>query len=253
MTDYEELRSIGNEIAESVGTEVAERRSGGFVWSTKSSTSAAVTEIDTWAEDEIVRRITEKRPRDGLLGEEGTSTPGSTGVVWVIDPIDGTTNFLYDIPGYGISIGVQVDGAAVAGAVFDPVRLELFSAALGQGATRNGQPISPSSANDLSTALVITGFSYQAEMRREQARILETVLPAVRDIRRLGGAALDLCAIASGRADASYERGLSPWDSIAGALIAREAGAIVDVGELTWASAPGIADAFQSLLERAQA
>jgi len=253
MTNNEEFRSIASEIAESVGRQVAERRRGGFDWSTKSSTSDVVTEIDTWAEEEIVRRITDQRPNDGLIGEEGTSTAGTTGVVWVIDPIDGTTNFLYDIPGYGISIAVQVDATTVAGAVFDPVRLELFSASIGQGATRNGERISVSAAAELSTALIVTGFSYQAERRREQAVVLETVLPSVRDIRRLGGAALDLCAVACGRVDASYERGLSRWDSAAGALIAQEAGAIVDDGDLTWASAPGIADAFHSLLGEANA
>ena len=253
MITNEKFRTIANEIAEAVGSQVVERRDAGFAWSTKSSTTDVVTEIDTWAEDEIVRQIIEKRPNDGFLGEEGTSTPGTTGVIWVIDPIDGTTNLLYDIPGYSVSIGVQVDGTTVAGAVFDPVRSELFSAAAEGGATRNGQQISPSSATDLSTALIATGFSYQSEMRRQQSVILGTVLPAVRDIRRMGGAALDLCAVACGRVDASYERGLSPWDSAAGALISVEAGAIVDDRELTWASAPGIADDFRSLLERAQA
>lgn len=253
MITNEEFRAIADEIAEAVGSAVAERRGDGFDWSTKSSTADVVTEIDTWAEDEIVRQILDKRPHDGLLGEEGTSTPGTTGVVWVIDPIDGTTNFLYDIPGYSVSIGVQVEGTTVAGAVFDPVRRELFSASADGGATRNGADIATSAATELSTALIATGFSYHAEMRRQQSVILGTVLPAVRDIRRMGGAALDLCAVACGRVDASYERGLSPWDSAAGALIAKEAGAIVDDRELTWASAPGIADAFHSLLERAQA
>ncbi len=244
---------MADEIASMVGAAVIERRGAGFDWTTKSSTTDVVTEIDTWAEDEIVRRILEKRPNDGLVGEEGASTPGTTGVVWVIDPIDGTTNFLYDIPGYSVSIGVQIEGTTVAGAVFDPVRSELFSAAATNGATRNGQHITASTATELSTALIATGFSYHAEMRRKQSVILGTILPAVRDIRRMGGAALDLCAVACGRADAYYERGLSPWDSAAGALIATEAGAIVDDRELTWASAPGLADAFHSLLERAQA
>lgn len=245
--------SIAAEIATEVGEQVIDRRSAGFEWSTKSTSADVVTEIDTWAEEEIVRRITVARPNDGLLGEEGASSQGTTGVVWVIDPIDGTTNLLYDLPGYGVSIAAQVEGRTVAGAVYDPVRLELFAAASGGGATRNDHPISPSAATDLSTALVATGFSYQPEMRRSQAVVLHTVLPAVRDIRRSGGAALDLCAVACGRVDAEFERGLSPWDSAAGALIATEAGAIVEDRELTWASAPGIAEAFRDLLRTAGA
>lgn len=248
-----EFLHIAATIAESVGREVNDRRSAGFEWSTKSSTTDVVTEIDTWAEDEIVRLITEARPNDGFLGEEGTSNPGTTGVVWVIDPIDGTTNLLYDLPGYSVSIAAQVEGTTAAGAVFDPVRLELFAACAGGGATRDGQPISVSTATELSTALIATGFSYQATMRRDQATVLETLLPAVRDIRRIGGAALDLCAVACGRVDAMYERGLSPWDSAAGSLIAVEAGAIVDDRELTWASGPGIADDFLELLRRSGA
>lgn len=253
MISSEQFREIAGDIATTVGREVADRRDGDFEWKTKSSVSDIVTEIDTWAENEIVRRIIELRPHDGLLGEEGTSTPGTTGAVWVIDPVDGTTNLLYDIPGYSISIGVQVEGSTVAGAVFDPVRDELFSASQGGTATRNGATIRASSATELSSSLVVTGFSYRAEQHRAQAVTLETVLPEVRDIRRLGGAALDLCSVACGRVDAFYERGLSPWDSAAGALIAAEAGATVDDRELTWASGPGIADAFRELLLRAGA
>jgi myo-inositol-1(or 4)-monophosphatase len=248
-----EFRRIAETLAEVVGLEAGDRRQDDFSWSTKSSISDVVTEIDTWAEDEIVRRVCELRPNDGFLGEEGTSTPGTTGVLWVIDPIDGTTNLLYDIPGYSVSIAVQVEGTTVAGAVFDPVRREVFSAAAGGGATRNGDAITASTASELSVSLIGTGFSYRAEQRRDQAKVLATVLPAVRDIRRMGGAALDLCAVACGRLDASYERGLSPWDSAAGALIALEAGAIVDDRELTWTSAPGIADAFRALLTSAGA
>lgn len=253
----EALRAIAADIARAVGTEVAERRAAGFSWETKSSSADVVTEIDTWAEDEVVRRIEALRPDDGFIGEEGTSRAGSTGIVWVIDPVDGTTNLLYDIPGYNVSIGVELDGQTVAGAVHDPVRDELFSAALGGGATKDGEPISPSSKTDLETALVVTGFSYLTERRAEQAAALVHVLPHVRDIRRLGGAALDLCAVACGRVDAQFERGLSPWDSCAGALIATEAGVIVERGiekaDMTRAAAPGIADAFFALLDQAGA
>ncbi len=253
----EELREIAASIAKSVGTEVGDRRAAGFSWSTKSSSADVVTEIDTWAEDEVVRRIEAIRPDDGFIGEEGTARSGTTGIVWVIDPVDGTTNLLYDIPGYSVSIGVERDGEAVAGAVHDPVRDELFSAAIGSGSTRNDVPISASTKVELETALVVTGFSYLAEHRLAQATALVHVLPHVRDIRRLGGAALDLCAVACGRVDAAFERGLQPWDSCAGALIASEAGAVVAKGieptDITVAAAPGIAEAFSALLDQAGA
>ncbi|MFT7476231.1 MAG: myo-inositol-1(or 4)-monophosphatase [Verrucomicrobiales bacterium] len=252
MTEAAELRTIAEMVARTVGGEVAMKRRGDFTWSTKSSTSDVVTEIDTWAELAVVEQISALRPGDGFLGEEGTDTKGSTGIRWVIDPVDGTTNLLYDIPGYSVSIAAEVDGVSVAGAVFDPVRVELFSGAVGHGATRNGDAISVSEATDLETALVGTGFSYLTDRRREQAVSLQFLLPAVRDIRRLGGAALDLCAVACGRTDAFYETGLSPWDSAAGALIAAEAGAIVETGDLTWACGPGLAEAFVALLDAAK-
>jgi fructose-1,6-bisphosphatase/inositol monophosphatase family enzyme len=252
VTEAAQLRAIAEMVARTVGNEVAIRRRGSFTWSTKSSTTDVVTEIDTWAEVAVVEQISALRPDDGFLGEEGTDTEGSTGIRWVIDPVDGTTNLLYDIPGYSVSIAAEVDGVSIAGAVFDPVRAELFSAAVGHGATRNSDAISVSEATDLETALVGTGFSYLADRRREQAVSLQVILPAVRDIRRLGGAALDLCAVACGRTDAFYESGLSPWDSAAGALIAAEAGAIVETGDLTWACGPGLAEAFVALLDEAK-
>jgi myo-inositol-1(or 4)-monophosphatase len=255
MTDITvgELREIAATIAADVGREAGERRSNGFSWTTKSSRTDVVTEIDTWAEEQVVARIEALRPDDGFLGEEGTNRPSSTGITWVIDPIDGTTNLLYDLPGYSVSIAAAIDSNSHAGAVYDPIRHELFSAALGEGATRNGAPIAPTAATDLSTSLVGTGFSYQSDDRGPQARALEVILPAVRDIRRNGGAALDFCAVACGRLDAYFERGLSPWDSAAGSLIASEAGASVWDDGLSVAVAPGIASSFMALLERASA
>ncbi len=252
MTDPFALRSLAENVARQVGEQVVARRSAGFTWETKSSTADVVTEIDTWAEQAVVDLLSVARPNDGLLGEEGTSTTGSTGVLWTIDPIDGTTNLLYDIPGYSVSIGASLDGVPVVGAVFDPVRSELFSAAVGDGATRNGQPISPSSSTDLSTSLLGTGFSYESGMRAHQGSTMKTILPAVRDIRRLGGAALDLCNVACGRLDAYFERNLSPWDFAAGALIAAEAGASVITGPLTRASTPGIVSDLDALLASAE-
>ncbi len=246
-----ELLTIAEEIATLVGREMLVRRAAGFTWDTKSSSTDVVTEIDTWAETTIVNAITERRPDDGFLGEEGSDTPGTTGIRWVIDPVDGTTNLLYDLSGYNVSIGAELDGHTLAGAVYDPVRGELFCAARGQGATRNGQPISASGQDSLAHSLIATGFSYDADRRREQASSLVEIVGHVRDIRRLGAAAMDLCAVACGRVDAYYELDTKPWDRSAGALIAAEAGAIVTEGELTIAAAPGISKDLRALLDGA--
>lgn len=250
--DVATLRQLAEATASTVGSKVLARRRAGFSWETKSTSTDVVTEIDTWAESAVVDLLMAARPDDGLIGEEGASTPSKSGVTWVIDPIDGTTNLLYDIPGFSVSIGAEVDGTAVAGAVYDPIRDELFSAGRNQGATRSGEPISASSKADIATALVGTGFSYSADDRSRQAVVLQTVLPRVRDIRRLGGAALDLCAVGCGRFDAWFERGLSHWDWSAGALVAHEAGATVAIGDLTYAIAPDLAEAFLELLEQAR-
>jgi len=222
---------------------------------TKSSQTDMVTEYDRWSEATIVDAITAARPLDGFVGEEGANIEGSSGVVWLIDPIDGTTNFVYDLPGCSVSIAAEVDGEMTIGLVHDLVRDERFRATLGGGATRDGTAISVSPKADVATALVATGFSYDADRRRAQASVLVALLPEVRDIRRLGGAAVDLCALACGRVDAYYERGLSPWDSAAGALIATEAGALLDDrsaadGGLAGAS-PAIAEEFFSLVDAA--
>lgn len=227
---------------------------------TKSSATDMVSEMDGAAEALLVDRLLGVRPDDGMLGEEGTSVDGTSGVRWIVDPLDGTTNYLYGLPGFGVSIAAEQDGVVVAGVVLDVVRGELFAAVAGGGATRNGHPISVSAAGDLSTALVATGFSYDADRRRRQAEVLVQVLPLVRDVRRLGAAAVDLCAVACGRVDAYYERGLAPWDLAAGCLIASEAGAVVQSlderpvrsGALL-AAAPGIAAPLGSLLATAGA
>ncbi len=224
---------------------------------TKSSGTDMVTEMDRWAEATIVEVISSARPDDGFLGEEGAAKESLTGVTWLIDPIDGTTNFLYDIPGYSVSIAARLDGVDVVGAVHDPIRGERFRAVKHQGATLNGSSISVSDKDQLPTALVATGFSYEAGRRRAQAEVLTHVLPAVRDIRRFGGAALDLCSLACGRVDAYYERGLNEWDTAAGALIAAEAGALIDDRQLSGGAfvgaAPGLFEALSRLLDGAGA
>jgi myo-inositol-1(or 4)-monophosphatase len=254
MIDFDELMSVADAALDRVVPRLAdpEMRSNISV-STKSSATDMVTEMDEWSETTIVETIAALRPGDGFLGEEGASRPSETGVVWVIDPIDGTTNFLYDIPGFSISIAARVDGVDVVGVVHDPIRDERFRAVHGGGATCNDAPIHASAKSDLATALIATGFSYEADRRRAQAQALTILLPLVRDIRRFGGAALDLCSVACGRVDGYYERGLGTWDSAAGAVIATEAGAIVEDrqphGGALVAAAPGIVAEFIALVD----
>jgi myo-inositol-1(or 4)-monophosphatase len=197
---------------------------------TKSTGTDMLTEVDEACERLIVEGIRAARPHDGILSEEGASAEATSGVRWVIDPIDGTTNYLYGLPGYGISIAVEVDGEVAAGVVSDPVRGERFAATRGGGATRNREPIAVSAETELGSALVATGFGYTPEGRTAQAEELARVIGSIRDIRRMGAAAVDLCSVACGRVDAYYERGLQHWDLAAGTLIAAEAGATV--GEL---------------------
>lgn len=225
---------------------------------TKTSATDMVSEVDRASERLLVEGILEARPDDGILGEEGTDRPGRSGVRWVIDPLDGTTNYLYGLPGFAVSIGVEVAGRSVVGVVLDPVHDELFAATLGRGATRDGSTIHCTTGSELGLSLIGTGFGYEADVRAEQAEVLRSVLPAVRDIRRFGAAAVDLCSVACGRIDGYYERGLQPWDLAAGGLIATEAGAVlggVDGGPagaaLTLAAGPGIADGLRALLREA--
>jgi myo-inositol-1(or 4)-monophosphatase len=164
------------------------------------------------------------RPDDGLLGEEGLSASGSSGRRWVVDPLDGTTNYLYRYPAWAVSVAVEDGEGALAGVVFDPLGDELFSASRGGGAFVNGSAIRVRDVDDLGRALIATGFGYDPEVRRGQAEVLLRVLPRVRDVRRAGAAALDLCHVAAGRLDGYYERGINHWDWAAGRLIVEEAG-----------------------------
>lgn len=192
---------------------------------TKSTLTDMVTEMDRASEHLIVEGLLAARPGDGILGEEGSARDGESGVRWIVDPLDGTTNYLYGHFAWAVSIAAELDGTVVAGVVVDASHGEVFAARLGAGASCNGAPIAVSGHDVLATALVGTGFAYASESRARQAVILERVLPNVRDIRRNGSAALDLCWVACGRLDAHYEQGLAPWDLAAGELIAREAGA----------------------------
>jgi myo-inositol-1(or 4)-monophosphatase len=237
------------------------RSSAGEQVGTKSSPVDVVTAVDTASERLIADRLLGARPDDGLLGEEGGARTGTSGVRWVVDPIDGTVNFLYGLPAYAVSIAAEVDGVVVAGAVLNVATEELFTAVRGGGARlsapRLPEPVALacSAPPSLDRTLVSTGFGYRSEDRRAQGVVVAELLPRVRDIRRFGSAALDLCAVAAGRVDAYYELHLNPWDHAAGALIAAEAGVVVTglpgrpfAEPMAIAAAPSIAEPFVALL-----
>ena len=261
MPELEALLHLAVEAAEGAGALLKRREDEARVTvEHKSSLTDMVTEMDRAAEAFVVKRLHGARPNDGFLGEEGSLRSGSSGVRWIIDPLDGTTNYLYGFPAYTVSIAAEVDGAPAVGAVHDPSHGETFTAIAGRGAWCNGRLLSVAGATTLATALVATGFSYVAERRAWQAEVLARVMPSVRDVRRAGAASLDLCWLAAGRVDVYYERGLQPWDYAAGALVAAEAGAEVtdlDGGPpstaITIAAAPTIAADFRALLADAEA
>jgi myo-inositol-1(or 4)-monophosphatase len=233
---------------------------------TKTTPTDPVTVVDTETERLLRDRLAQLRSGDAVLGEEigGPTDPATSAagaVTWVLDPIDGTVNFVYGIPSYAVSVAAQVDGVSVAGAVADVVGGRLYSAAVGLGAhvvdAEGTRRLRCSAVDELSLALVGTGFAYSKQRRTVQATLVSKLLPAVRDVRRIGSAALDLCMVAAGRLDAYYEHGLQTWDSAAGALIAAEAGARVLLPEpgdpeataaLVLAAAPGIADQLLAAL-----
>ena len=258
--DLAPLLTLATRLAGEAGDLALRMRVGVETLDTKSSPTDVVTAADKAVERLLVDGIRAARPGDGLLGEEGASDDGTTGVRWVIDPIDGTVNYLYGLVAWGVSVGVEVDGEAVVGVVRVPARDELWQGVRGQGSTLNGTPLRCSDVASLDQALVATGFGYDARRRAAQAAVLPSLLPAVRDIRREGAGALDLCSVAAGRVDAYYEQGLSPWDLCAGGLIAREAGARVEGlhgrpagGDLVVAAPPAVFDALHDLLAAADA
>jgi myo-inositol-1(or 4)-monophosphatase len=254
------LRDSLLKVAVQVAAEAAElvtasRRSAVRDVSTKSSATDPVTAGDRAAERLVRERLADLRPGEAVLGEEeGADGATGDGVCWVVDPIDGTVNYLYGFPWYSVSVAAQLDGVSVAGAVVDAVSGRTWAAARGAGATLDGEPLRVNPTSRLDLALVATGFAYQAERRVRQAEVLGRLLGRVRDVRRTGSAALDLCMVASGWVDAYVEHGLNRWDWAAGSLVAEEAGAVVtlpDSGELggaTFAAAPGIAEELRAAL-----
>jgi myo-inositol-1(or 4)-monophosphatase len=262
-----ELLDLARTVALAAAELASRRRSEGVsIADHKSSPVDVVTLADRETEALIRGMLADARPSDGFFGEESGAEKGSSGLTWVVDPIDGTVNYLYGIPHYGISIAV-VEGEPdpltwtdVAGCVVNPAIGEVFTARVGAGAYLGTDRISVAPPVELSQALVATGFAYNARMRGEQGEIAAKLLPTVRDIRRAGTASLDLCFVASGRLNAYYERTLSPWDHAAGTIIAREAGAQVTGWEggapsrdFLLAAEPSVADALQTRLRELDA
>lgn len=224
----DELATIARDVAtEAAGILLAGRARARASATTKSTGTDMVTEVDRASEALITSMLRAARPDDSILGEEGAAVEGTSGVRWIVDPVDGTTNYLYGHPPYAVSVAAAVGGTAVAGVVVDVAHGEVFEAVTGRGATLDGVPLRVTGASDLATALVGTGFAYDPAWRARQGAVLAHVLPLVRDVRRAGAASVDLCWVAAGRLDAYYERGLAPWDEAAGGLVAREAGALV--------------------------
>ena len=226
------LRDLARALAEEAGTLILHSRATGLA--RKSSPTDVVTDADRAAEELIVSRLRSERPDDGILAEEGSAAAGTSGVRWVIDPLDGTINFIYGIPHWAVSIGV--DGAARLGVIYDPNRGEVFA---------DGEDRQPSSQTELAQSLVATGYSYNAEVRARQGRMTATVVPRVRDLRRAGSLALDLAWVACGRLDALYEEDVKPWDISAGiAILEAAGGAARTIGTMV------IAAGNQTLLDR---
>ena len=261
MIDPAELLDIAVSLARDAG-DVLRRRPADLGASSKSTPTDTVTVMDRAAEKVVLDGLARLRPRDRVVAEESGAhagdrddRDGGAQVSWYVDPLDGTVNYLYDLPQWAVSIGVSVGADPVAGVVYDVSRDLVYTAVRGQGARCNDRPLHCTDQTDPSLALVATGFAYAAETRAEQAQVLRGVLPRVRDIRRLGSAALDLCAVAAGMVDGYFEAGMNPWDWAAGALVAREAGARVGgLGgappgrHLTLAANPGLFDALERLL-----
>ena len=221
-----ELLTLAVEVAAEAAAMIAvERRSSVSVADTKTSPTDVVTKVDRASEALIRSRLLAARPDDGFLGEEGAQDAGTSGVRWIVDPIDGTVNFLYGLPRYAVCIAAQAGDQVVAGVVWDVPSGVHYTATLGGGAMRDGEPIGVRGPAPLAERLVITGFNYTREVRALQAEAIARLLPVVRDIRRIGSAALDICHVAEGSADAYVEEGLNLWDHAAAGLVAREAGA----------------------------
>jgi myo-inositol-1(or 4)-monophosphatase len=243
------LLAVAEEAARAAGSLLAERFAAGFeaagAVSTKSTPTDPVSEADVAAEAAIRDVLRARMPDDAILGEEGDDVAGSTGRRWIVDPLDGTVNFLYGNPQWCVSVACE----GIAGVVLDPVRDELFAAVAGGEVTCNGAAVTASACDELPSALVATGFGYDAGVRAAQARVAAELLPRVRDLRRAGSAALDLAWAAAGRVDAYFEFGVKPWDTAAGEVLCRAAGLEVVALDGGGGLPPGMAAAPTALMD----
>jgi myo-inositol-1(or 4)-monophosphatase len=247
-SELRELLALASDLARAAGRVHTDGRARTLTLETKSSPTDVVSQVDKEAERLIVERLRAERPDDALLAEEGSLLESDGRVRWIVDPLDGTTNYVYGYPAYGVSIAVEVDGRTVVGVVFDSSAGRLYAAIQGRGAVCDGRRLETREPEGLARALIATGFSYEAAQRRRQGAVLATVLDRIRDIRRGGSAALDLCRVAAGEVDAFWELDLSPWDYAAGTLIAREAGAVVEHAPAAHGKGPAVVAAHPKLM-----
>jgi myo-inositol-1(or 4)-monophosphatase len=251
-----ELLQLAQSVAITAG-ELLMQRPSHFDLTEKSTAIDFATQMDEKAEALIVESILRARPDDGIIGEEGAARPSGSGITWVIDPLDGTVNYFYGLPGWNVSIAARDDQGSLVGVVSAPTINSLWSAVRGEGAFHNGQKIRATSQVTLDRALLGTGFAYDVADRPEQIAMVAALLPHIRDIRRMGSAAVDLCHVGMGALDGYFEQGLKEWDWAAGALVATEAGALVThVGDgprkLTIAGGPGLFQTLQEVLARVE-
>ena len=231
-----DLLDLAEQMARAAGAELMSRYGNIQGLGTKSSATDPVSDADRAAEALIAAMLLEQRPQDGMIGEEGAARGSESGITWVIDPLDGTVNYLYQLDNFSVSIAAEDAEGGLVGVVFDPVMNRMYTAVRDAGAFLDGRALRVNESVELDNALLGTGFGYSAERRSAQAAILATLLPRIRDIRRFGSAALNLCQLAAGQLDAYYEEGVQHWDVAAGGLIAREAGALMTTSSLTGAS-----------------
>ena len=246
------MLAIAEQAARAAGALLRERFEGGAERATgsKSTPTDPVSEADRAAERAIRDLIAERRPDDAILGEEGGETQEGAGLRWIVDPLDGTVNFLFGVPQWCVSVAVHDDDGGLAGVIYDPMRDELFAGSRDGGApTLNGAEVRGSQRDELESALVATGFAYDADVRRAQAAVVAEVLPRVRDVRRMGSAALDLAWTAAGRYDAFYERGVHIWDTAAGTVLCEAGGLQVRALEEGDAAPAGVVVAPPGLME----
>ena len=221
-----ELVLLAEEVARAAGTLLMQRPDS-FTFTEKSSAVDFATQMDQLAESLIVKNLLAARPDDGIIAEEGAAQPSKSGVTWVIDPLDGTVNYLYGLPGWNISIAAKDKDGVIAGVVFAPTTNSFWKATKGGGAYFNNNSIKCNDPVNLNLALIATGFSYDLELRKEQGARMQRLIPQIRDLRRNGAAAVDLCYVAMGAVDGYFESSLKEWDFAAGGLIATEAGALI--------------------------